>query len=259
MPKTQILITDIPTAYFKEKWPDQLEKELFVKLFPQFSSNLLYYSPLAFLNRIVIIMDNEETTIQMYNSLKNLLASQKRTAKLYLTESLLTKPKSRSSDDLTLMSKRSPERQNTNTTTDTHLEQPESQRLQTPSQQLSQASKPILSIDTDPSSTGISTYSLSIGSPSLSPDRTSLESPTMLKFDSQSKLHYYKEPLPKLNKRVSQSTFDSSPADTTTYLFKPRNTGDLASASSTDMVSSSSSRIDIPPPSPSITLNEFHL
>ena len=58
--RTQILITDIPSGKFTSKWPTQLEKTLFKEQFPNLQSHLQYYTPLPFLNRIIIIFDNED-------------------------------------------------------------------------------------------------------------------------------------------------------------------------------------------------------
>lgn len=231
MSKTQILITDIPSECFKQKWPEQLEKELFEDKFPEFKAQLFYYTPLSFLNRIIIILSDEATTLKVFNYVHSLVQDQGRKVKMYLTESLLSKPRSKSTDDVS------------------NLPEQKSQ------DQESRNDKPILSIDTNPLSTGVNSSSLSIGSPSLSPDRTCLESPTLLKFDNQSKLHYYKEPLPKLNRRESLNT--STSTDDTKYLFKPKQSS-ASMTILTNLTPSSTKSFDIPPPSPSITLNEFH-
>lgn len=173
--KTQILITDIPKDKFTTKWPSTLENELFEVKFPNFKAKLQYFTPLGFLSRIVIILDDEETTNVIYDYLK----TQKdiindSSIKLFATETLI-KTRSKSSSVVDNLSS-----------------------------QFDPKSKPILSLDTNPSHTGVDSNSLLLGSPTLSPDKTCLESPTLLKFsDEDSKLHYYKEPLPKSNSTLS--------------------------------------------------------
>lgn len=226
-PRTQILITDIPKKQFDSKWPETLEKELFEGEFAGLKQKLQYYTPLAFLNRIVIIFDDEPAAKNVYAHLKHRL--QNLPYKIYLAESLLVKPRAKSVDDLN-----ESDGAGANARVD---------------------GKPVLSINTDPSNTGIKSSSLSLGSPSLSPERNPLESPTLLKFDRQSKAHYYKEPLPRFHRASSQSSLSSS-TDMVTYLYKPEPS--LATVtSSSDAASSTDSELRIPPPSPSITLNEF--
>lgn len=227
-PRTQILITDIPKNIFDSKWPDDLKKQLFELKFPELKKKLQYYTPLAFLNRIVIIFDDETTTMRIYDFLKQSFKDTGRDFKIYLAESLLMKPRSKSADDLG--------------------------ESGSSSEELNDEKKPILSIDTNPSNTGVNSSSLSLGSPSLSPERSTLESPTLLKFDSQSKLHYYKEPLPKFTKSNSQSSISST--DFTKYLFKPE-PSPITNPSSSGLTPTPSSDLSMPPPSPSITLNEF--
>lgn len=232
-PKTQILITDIPKNSFDSKWPTELEKQLFEVKFPNLKSKLQYYTPLAFLNRIVIIFDDEATAIEVYEYLKTFLKETGKDVKLYLAESLLAKSRSKSVDDAESGSP-----------------------LNLSSSENVENEKPILSIDTNPSNTGVNSSSLSLGSPSLSPDRNGLESPTLLKFENQSKLHYYKEPLPRFAKSKSQTSLRSN--DNTTYLFKP---GTQSAVGSSSLTPSSSNNLmegtDFPPSSPSITLDEF--
>ena len=57
--------------------------------------------------------------------------------------------------------------------------------------------KPILSLDTNPFRTGITRDSLTLGSPSLSPDRSSIESANVAEVLEESKPYLYKEPLPR--------------------------------------------------------------
>lgn len=229
-PRTQILITDIPRNKFDSKWPEELEKELFEKEFTGLKRKLQYYTPLAFLSRIVIIFDDEAAARTVFEYLKRRLAEI--SCKIYLAESLLKKPRAKSVDD----------RQDNGD----ELRESREQR------------KPVLSINTDPANTGVSSSSLSLGSPSLSPDRNSLDSPTLLKFDSQSKAHYYKEPLPRPARGGSQTSF-SSATDMPRYLYRPEPSPMTVTTTSSDggKASSTDSDLRIPPPSPSITLNEF--
>lgn len=75
-PKTQILITDIPKEKFDCNWPQQLEDLIFKEQFPQVKPHLEYYTPLAFLNRVVIIFDQEPATLQVYEFLKTKLVGE---------------------------------------------------------------------------------------------------------------------------------------------------------------------------------------
>lgn len=211
-PRTQILITDISKRQFESKWPVELKTELFERKFPELKRKLQYYSPLAFLNRIVIIFDDEPAAVRVYEYLRDSVLKNDQSCRVYLAESLLARPRAKSADD--------------------------SQEL---SEQEAEKRKPVLSIDTEPSHTGVNASSLTLGSPSLSPERGTLDSPTLLKFDNESKPHYYQEPLPNLDKSRSSSQIPSSLRISTTN-------------------SSHSSRTDLnrPPPSPSITINEFY-
>ncbi|QLQ81469.1 hypothetical protein HG537_0F02300 [Torulaspora globosa] len=228
-PRTQILITDIPKIRFDSKWPEDLEKELFEREFVGLKRSLQYYTPLAFLNRIVIIFDDEKAARTVYEYLKDHL--RKFSYRIYLAESLLARPRAKSMDDAGESDNAEGEYQG--------------QR------------KPVLSINTYPCNTGVSSSSLSLGSPSLSPERNSLDSPTLLKFDSKSKAHYYQEPLPKSDRGSSLKGFSSS-TDMPRYLYKPEPSPMTISSSSDGALASTVSSDDkIPPPSPSITLNEF--
>ncbi|SCV03193.1 LAMI_0H06216g1_1 [Lachancea mirantina] len=97
-PKTQILITDVSKAQFTKEWPKALEEQLFKTQFPELKKHCTYYTPLAFLNRIVIIFDDEQATLKVYEYLDKNFATDG--IKLYLTESLLGKPRARSHEDL---------------------------------------------------------------------------------------------------------------------------------------------------------------
>ncbi|SCU93567.1 LAME_0F04258g1_1 [Lachancea meyersii CBS 8951] len=156
--KTQILITDIPHQDFANGLPQKLQKLLFEEQFPSLKSHCQYYTPLAFLNRVVLIFDQEEATLTVHEFLLEHLASQK-PIKVFLTESLLAKPRSKSHDS-------SP------------IDNVEFHTFK----------KPQLSLDTQGSPNG---------SPSLSPDRADPRSPTAMKFPDDGKIHYYQEPLPK--------------------------------------------------------------
>lgn len=232
MGKTQILITDIPKKRFDEKWPSQLESLLFEEKFSELKARLQYYTPLPFLHRIVIILDDEESALKVYEFLKSIVENQD-SMKLFLTESLLGQPRSRSFDDSFKIGN----------IFDTNKE------------------KPILLLDTNPSNTGIEVSSLAAGSPSLSPDKTSLESPTLLKFSEGNELHYYKEPLPKQNSSselITPVTSNASRDNEKTYLFRPALNLDTASISQNNNNDSKDTLASSPPKSPSITINEFH-
>lgn len=207
--RTQILITDIPRDQFESKWPVELESELFDREFPELKRKLQYYTPLAFLNRIVIIFDDEPATVKVYNYLKDSLLAKGHSVKVYITESLLTRPRARSVDD-----------------------------AEGSSEEEGGKRKPVLSIQTDPSKTGISSTSMALGSPSLSPERNTLDSPTLLKFGNESKAHYYQEPLPRVNRPRSPAQYSPTLAINTS-------------------ATGAKNGLDRPPPSPSITINEF--
>ncbi|QLL30926.1 hypothetical protein HG536_0A07410 [Torulaspora globosa] len=224
--RTQILITDIPKIKFDSKWPEDLEKELFEREFVDLKRKLQYYTPLAFLNRIVIIFDDEAAAETVYEYLKDRLRNF--SYRIYLAESLLAKPRAKSMDD--------------------------AEESDSPGGESQNHCKPVLSINTY-RSTGASSLSLSLGSPSLSPEKNSLDSPTLLKFDSQSKAHYYQEPLPRSDRGSSLTSF-SSCTDVPKYLYKPE-PSPMTTTSSGGLASSISSDDKIPPPSPSITLKEF--
>lgn len=208
-PRTQILITDIPKKQLESKWPVELERQLFEQKFPELKRKLQYYTPLAFLNRIVLIFEDEVAAVKVYDYLKESLLGNGHSFRIYLTESLLARPRAKSVD-----------------------------QVRESSEQIGGKDKPVLSIDTDTSKTGVNSSSLSLGSPSLSPDRNNLDSPTLLKFDNESKLHYYQEPLPGMHKTRSPPRFSPTLKINTT-----------ASGSSGDL--------NRPPPSPSITINGF--
>lgn len=226
-PRNQILITDIPKVKFDSKWPEDLEKELFEREFVGLKRKLQYYTPLAFLNRIVIIFDDEAAARTVYEYLQEHL--KKSPYRIYLAESLLARPRAKSLDDV--------------------------EESGSPDGEYQSHRKPVLSINTYPCNTGVSSSSLSLGSPSLSPERSNLDSPTLLKFDSKSRAHYYQEPLPKSDRGSSLKSF-SSATDMPRYLYKPEPSPMTATSSEGDLASSISSD-KIPPPSPSITLNEF--
>lgn len=241
--KTQILITGVPKTRFAAKWPEDVEKQLFTTQFPQYKSKLSYYSPLAFLNRIVIILDDEESAKEIFDFLQPVILKEGDDMRIFLTESLLL-PRSRSVDDTADVT---PMRKSSITET------------------LHDCGKPILSLDTNPTNTGINASSLSIGSPSLSPQRNNAGSPTLLKFSDDSKPCYYKEPLPQsasqtnlttvsdnsispISSNVSQITPDSAkkgkPAFLRVNTFSTGIPGDKGNADGT-------------PRSPSITVDHF--
>ncbi|CAI5215589.1 ANM_HP_G0000230.mRNA.1.CDS.1 [Saccharomyces cerevisiae] len=177
--------------------------------------------------------------------------------KLFVTESLLNNqhPRSRSTDDAVSLQ-------------DNNLALLEDHR-----------NKPLLSINTDPGVTGVDSSSLNKGGSSLSPDKSSLESPTMLKLSTDSKPFSYQEPLPKLSRsssstsnlslnRSSQTSLPSQlenkdkSASGTKCLFASKPLG-LTIDTSTRSNAASCTENDVnatasnPPKSPSITVNEF--
>ncbi|KAH3902276.1 uncharacterized protein SCODWIG_01102 [Saccharomycodes ludwigii] len=92
-PKQQILITDIPKEQFNNDWPSALKKELFEKKFPELLPDLLYYTPLPFLSRLIIIFNKESCARRVYdyitgkdNGIKIVPG-----VNIYLVESLLQK------------------------------------------------------------------------------------------------------------------------------------------------------------------------
>ncbi|SCU89505.1 LAFA_0E18624g1_1 [Lachancea sp. 'fantastica'] len=158
VPKTQILITDVPHHEFADGWPQKLQKQLFEQKFPELKSRCQYYTPLAFLNRVVLIFDEEQATLPVYHFLVEQLES-KKPIKVFLTESLLTRPRSRSHD--------------TSATDEVDFQT---------------FKKPQLSLETQNTTSASS---------SLSPERIGTLSPTAMKFPEDGKIHYYQEPLPK--------------------------------------------------------------
>ena len=260
--RTQILITGIPRDKFQSKWPESIKKTVFEEKFPELSPKMQYFTPLPFLNRIVIIMTDEESTLQVYNFLKSLIAKENgrlltvdKGIKLFMMESLLPL-RSASLDDVGRIvatptttqflinngisinvtshddsneggSISSGNDNNSNSSRssissinfDTESRKSDDKVvLVTGSESASMGSlglsidstpngrsrsngsdklKPILSLDTNPFRTGITRDSLTLGSPSLSPDRSSIEAPTLLKFSRESKPYLYKEPLPR--------------------------------------------------------------
>lgn len=219
--KTQILITDIPKDKFSEKWPTTLENEIFRDHFPNLRLKLQYFTPLQFLNRIVIIMLDQDSTEQIYQFLKDKVIS--KPMKIFMTESLLgnQQPRANSCDDaiksnIEFNDSTNPFRVAGNDSPETVAETFANTNLDTTTSPLASRSnsnssikvsrnKPILSLDTNPLKTGISSSSLSFGSASLSPDRASIDSPTLLRVSKNDKLHYYQEPLPKNNEPTSDN------------------------------------------------------
>ncbi|EJS41654.1 YOR220W [Saccharomyces arboricola H-6] len=257
--RTQILITDIPTDKFTSKWPTHLEKTLFKEQFPNLQSHLQYYTPLPFLNRIIIIFDNEDDTLHVFEFLQELLAKENGgSMKLFVTESLLNNqhPRSRSTDDAAAL-----QGNNSSPLVEEHH------------------SKPLLSINTDPGVTGMDGSSLNRGGSSLSPDKSSFESPTLLKLSTDSKPFSYQEPLPKLSRSSSStSNFSLNGSSLTSLPSQPENKDKSTSDTkclfvskpmglTIDTSATNNTALHIendangtssnPPKSPSITVNEF--
>lgn len=198
--KTQILITDIPKEKFTQKWPNTIETLLFKTKFPELKSKLQYFTPLPFLQRIIIILDDPQSAMKLFEFLRDGDYIQK-PLKLFLTESLLSgSSRSRSFDD-SASNDSIPFDRTTNPFLDLN-KHTISNDLQDGSSQ-DNSTRPILSLETNPLKTGISSGSLAVGSPSLSPDNGTLESPTLLKFNKDDKPHYYREPLPRTTSNSS--------------------------------------------------------
>lgn len=87
MARVQILLTNVDKKLFQQDWPRDLEVELFSTKFPQLKSQLSYFSPLPFLNRIVIIFTDEKSASEVYDYLTENHPSNVR---VYLSESLLS-------------------------------------------------------------------------------------------------------------------------------------------------------------------------
>ncbi|CCH63039.1 hypothetical protein TBLA_0J00390 [Henningerozyma blattae CBS 6284] len=220
--KTQILITDIPQQAFKSDWPSTLYNLLFVDKFPLIKSDLLYYTPLAFMNRIVLIFGNEENTLKIYDFLKNFQSMKNNVnsrnlqeAKIFINEPLITRQRAKSVDDIDPLSNTDPTITHVNPLSNLTAKNDTYSVINTSN--IINKDTPVLSVDTDPQSTGIDSHSLNMGSPSLSPDRMALRSPTWLKFDdNDTKLHCYKEPEPNTTTTTTSSTNNSTilhPAD----------------------------------------------
>lgn len=222
--KTQVLITDVPKVKFNG-WPKELEKRIFGK-YPELRKHLQYFTPLPFMNRVIIIMDEESAAVKVYEYLRDEepTTSKNDEIKLYMTESLLANRfRSRS------------------------MGEPVSDDSE-PNTPTGESKLPILSLDTNPVTTGIDAGSLAMGSPSLSPDRrSSVESPTLLKFGDVDHAHLYREPLP--NKEANSSSTSIS-SENETVLQKPQKLSILTEGISSDGAGS-------PPKSPSITVREF--
>ncbi|KAL3231471.1 Regulator of calcineurin 2 [Nakaseomyces bracarensis] len=233
--KTQVLITDVPKEKFDKKWPKELEHKLFEK-YPELRPRLQYFTPLPFMDRVIIIMDDEESATKVYEYLKTVEPTTSQAdseIKLYMTESLLSNRfRSRSTGEV--------------------AEESDSLGTQAHSQVDNGTDKPVLSLDTNPVRTGIDAGSLAMGSPSLSPDRrSSVESPTLLKFADGDRAHLYQEPLP--NKEGNSSSTSLASENDETVLKQPQNLSNLS------ILTEGSSGVGAgsPPRSPSITVREF--
>lgn len=256
--KTQILITDIPKDKFTQKWPSTIEKLLFETKFPELRSKLQYFTPLPFLQRIIIILDDSQSAHKLYDFLKDGNYINK-PLKIFLTESLLvgSNPRARSFDDST---------KTTNSfdkITNPFLDLARPSRVDNNNNN-NDTARPILSLETDPLKTGVTSNSLCAGSPSLSPDNGMLESPTLLKFDKDDKPHYYKEPLPKTNSNSSLNLIITPVASgekdksKTPFNTIPRDQVKITSSDEDlnyDERNGSTPSISTPPKSPSITIN----
>lgn len=231
MSKTQILITDIENEKFAEGWPQTLESVLFKEQFPEIEPE--FFSPLPFLHRIVIILRTDVEAGQVYGFLKGYLLANKTShgCKVYLTESLISRPRARSFNDV-----------KSDGTGDT---------------------KPVLRIDT--SSYSVPAVPLcrprrgSISSPSsLSPDQPI--SPTRVRLQDDQEEYFYMEPAPSKSKQNDAPIVEGSTSLQTAS--KPmrsrhitlREEGDGANDDGNGMSGNGSNR---QPRSPSITITNM--
>lgn len=261
--KTQILITDIPKEKFTQKWPQTIETLLFKTKFPELKSKLQYFTPLPFLQRIIIILDDPHSATKIFEFLRDGDYVQK-PLKLFLTESLLGgSSRSRSFDD-SANNNSIPFDRTTNPFLDLNKHMTSNDSQDGSSQDTS--TRPILSLETNPLKTGITTGSLAVGSPSLSPDNGTLESPTLLKFNKDDKPHYYREPLPRAsssssldkhnnnNSNNNNTNKDGTPLNTVTRDEDKITKSDEELNLNIERKSTSVSTAT-PPKSPSITIN----
>ncbi|AAS51331.1 ACR105Wp [Eremothecium gossypii ATCC 10895] len=189
MARTQILITDVPKARFDEQWPQLLRREMAIS-FPDVEPE--YFTPLSFLNRVVIIFRGEEDTARVYEWLRERCAREH--YKVYLSEPLVGKPRGRS---LTAVSPQAGD----------GAEEAEVER-------------PLLQIDTA-SAADSAAGGLFPPSPSLSPDKQI--SPTKIKFPDDPKVHYYMEPAPERHTPVPErGTGVPSDPSGTQFLYRGR-------------------------------------
>lgn len=170
MSKTQILITDIGKDKFENSWADDLRKMLFEREFLTIRPE--YFTPLPFLNRIVIIFRNEDDALKIYEYLQKYLLGTK--VKLCLTESLIGKTRSASAD---LCEYDNNDDTTRHMTVDTSIDNSKSESI--------------------------------CNSSSLSPDLPI--SVTKLKFPDDPHVRYYKEPAPeKLKLKISDDKTNSN-------------------------------------------------
>lgn len=247
--KTQILITDIPKDKFTQKWPKTIETLLFETKFPELRSKLQYFTPLPFLQRIVIIFDDSTSASKTYDFLKDGKCVNK-PMKLFLTESLLigSNPRACSFDD-SMNDNFTPYDKTTNPFSHINSIKSSANKNIDKESQENLKEKPILSLETNPLKIGVATGSLSLGSPSLSPNNSLLESPTLVKFSKDDKLHYYREPLPRMN---SNSNSKYSINETINIVSAVNADIDGKRLDDNDKTPSS---INTPPKSPTITIN----
>ncbi|QEU60605.1 Rcn2 [Kluyveromyces lactis] len=194
--KTQILVTDLDSDKFNEGWPRSLEETLFQKQFPHITPE--YYSPLPFLHRIVIILSSEDEAVRVFQFVQNYVreALGLTDCKVYLTESLISKPRSKSVDDKDVNS-------TTSTAAAAAAVKTQSQsRSQTTSDSTESSNhsgkKPVLKVNTSYSSSSVTQSedkSNTISSPSsLSPEQPL--SPTKVKLRDDQEEYFYMEPAP---------------------------------------------------------------
>lgn len=197
--KTQILVTNLDSEKFNEGWPRSLEETLFQKQFPHITPE--YYSPLPFLHRIVIILSSEDEAVRVFQFVQNYVREVLglTDCKVYLTESLISKPRSKSVDD-----------KDVNSTAAAAAAASAAVKTQSQSQSQSQTTsdstessnhsgkKPVLKVNTSYSSSSVTQSedkNNTISSPSsLSPEQPL--SPTKVKLRDDQEEYFYMEPAP---------------------------------------------------------------
>ena len=202
--KTQVLVTDLDTERFTLGWPRELEQKLFKEQFPEVSPE--YYTPLPFLHRIIIILRSDIDANKVYEFLQRQVkedASMMK-CKVFLTESLISKPRSRSFDDKAAAACAALAQRRSASSFDLKSVGAGSSS--------GSAAKPVLKVNTSCSSSDLASSSSaslynerrrdSISSPSsLSPEQPL--SPTKVKLRDDQEEYFYMEPAPAVSSPVA--------------------------------------------------------